>query len=171
MIYSYQGKENPHPGATGQKGEHGHAGFWFFGSEFKEIGGHSQQIDDVLKEITEYVKNKDSRKILFVFDGVQFLEQANKPDNGGNIWATWLYYCTKSEIKKCEVHFVATHADQVNGLAEKIRSSVKKANEQYVNWGCGEMRYEASRFEEPYFHCIDAKKYDVVKDLLDKIRK
>lgn len=170
MLYSYKGKKAPE-GATGKAGERvktkGVLWTGLGGDEFKEIGGIMLHNDSCI----DAINHEPKRKILFIFDGTEFIKQALYPEEGGEIWARWLYYCSQSKIQQREVHFVATHNDCTDGMNIKILECVRTANEEYASiLGGGAKRYDNIRFQEPYFHCINAKSQEEVKRLFDKIR-
>ncbi|MBO4588904.1 MAG: hypothetical protein J5711_08445 [Bacteroidales bacterium] len=167
MLYSYKGEKAPE-GATMKAETKKAGGFLGIGrDELTEIGGNSLNNELVIGQATYYSPGK----VLFVFDGSKFIEQLAHPELGGEIWGRWLLYNTKKPLKK--VHMVATHDDCVDNMRGKILDLIKAANIQYSKLlgGLGTERYTASCFEEPYFHCINAKDSYQVKELLNKIRK
>lgn len=171
MIYSYKDKKAPE-GATGEAGNivksPGFLWTGWGGDEFKEIGGIQTHNDMCIDSIN----SEPHRKILYVFDGTAFIQQALHPEAGGEVWARWLFYCSQSNIQERKVHFVATHNDCTEDMCNKIIECVRMANEKYAAiLGGGTNRYDPTRFKEPYFHCINAKNHDEVKRLFDIIRK
>ena len=103
--------------------------------------------------------------MLFVFDGNVFLDQIRNPRQGGTVYSRWMHY------KKYEArpYFVATHADLVSDMKNKILNEIRSANEEYMSL-VGKERYEMKWFEEPFFYCINARDKEQVKSLIKQIK-
>ena len=134
-----------------------------------EVGGN----DENLIIVTEN-EFKSADYVLFVFDGKMFIDQVSHPEKGNEIYARWLHYNQMfgDEEKWRRAYIVATHADQVENIGEKIRQHIDEANKQYNHLlgDTGIERYKSSLFKSPFFHCINANNFDDVKKLFQSIK-
>ena len=164
-MYSYIGKDAPNT-ATVQT-DSVKTGFLGLGDHLLEIGGNDTNIVDTIEKLNDL----NSTKVLFVFDGNEFIKQLSTQSVGGEIYARWLHYSKNAEIIR--PHFVATHADLVPEMEVMIRDLVVDTNRHYnaILGGSGVERYQSTLFNPPFFHCINAKDREQVKAMFKAIEK
>lgn len=156
ILRSITGKPIPEEfGGTMEKNEE-HTGGFLWGclgaDRFVEIGGNTLSLINTIESLKE---NRKDDFVLYVFDGQSFIQQIKKSESGGEIYGRWLYLKPHCNNLK-HVHFIATHADLVPDMKDKIKLFIKEANDKYQTLTHRD-RYEKSLFEEAFFHCIDAR--------------
>ncbi len=143
-----------------------------FGSwEYQDLGG--TKLYDA-NAYGQYIR--ESRNVVFVFNGFDFLNELKNYKEGGAISTMLTFYVLsqyKNLIKTDNLIFVATHADLYQGdLKKEILSCLKTANKEYREFmGENIDRYVyADLFNmRDRFYCIDARDKEQVKDTFKRI--
>lgn len=150
--------------------------------QITEIGGGSDEL--LNHEITSKVRKSEPDKIIFVFDGVSFLEQLQNPSDGGEIysrlincyWRPLFEGASDDVIRRCftstdKFNLICTHTDTYPGdLRMDILNAIDKANKEYSELiNSNTPRYIKERFDEPYCYYINATNTKEVKDTIDQI--
>lgn len=165
--------------------------YFFLKIQITEIGGGSDEL--LNQEITSKVRELEPDKIIFVFDGVSFLEQLQNPSNGGEIYSRlincyWnpLFVESSSKdgvsskdgascpcFKTDKFNLICTHTDKYHGdLREDILNAIDKANKEYSELiNSNTPRYFKERFDKPYCYYINATNTKEVKDTIKQILK
>lgn len=122
-----------------------------------------------------------AEKVLFVFNGIDFLKEIQSPQLGGviNSKITGLVYNNLKDRHKVKKEkegdgffFIATHADQYSNLKRDIINEMEKANKDYERFFGGARRYPYKQFfSGDHFFCIDSRNPDEVKEMFTKIIK
>ena len=141
--------------------------------DFYDLGGMDTNDENEYK-----IRIKDSRNVVFVFNGCDFLKEIKNYKEGGPISSKLVHYvlpCYKDwKTNSKNLIFIATHADMYNGTADKlredIRNGLKSANEDYKN-KTGDIRYPyVSLFDDDNrFYAIDATDKAKVHEIFGQI--
>lgn len=152
-------------------------GYLWWRKHIIEIGGGSDEL--LNQEITSEVSKLKPDKIIFVFDGVSFLEQLQNPSDGGEIysrlincyWKPLFEGASIDEVSTDKFNLICTHTDKHDGdLKKDIPNAIDKANKEYSELiNSNTPRYFKERFEEPYCYYINATNTKEVKDTIDQI--
>lgn len=113
-------------------------GLVFTKKEITEIGS-TQQIPE--RERKDGILCSDA--IVFVFNGIEILNEMKNWQNGGETTSFLRNYFNFAMEKKFtkRIYFVATHKDQCNEMRSKILNYAEKANHEYVKFSGGSPRY------------------------------
>lgn len=128
ILRNYTGSHKIPSGAT-QGLDDKSTGLLFWEKQITEIGGGTTELINI--EITQKVKGLKPDKIIFVFDGVSFLEQLQNPSIGGEIYSR-LINCYWRPL------FEGTSDDVSHGCStstDKIKSK-KRQEEKDVSHRC-----------------------------------
>lgn len=189
ILRNYTGSYEINSGAT-QGLNNGSTGILFGKIHITEIGGGTVELAN--HEITNMVGESQPDKIIFVFDGVSFLEQLQNPSNGGEIYSRlincyWnpLFVESSSKdgvsskdgascpcFKTDKFNLICTHTDKHHGgdLRENILNAIDKANKEYSELiNSNTPRYFKERFDKPYCYYINATETETVKNTIDQI--
>lgn len=183
ILRNYTGSDEP-SGAT-QGLNNGSTGILFWKMQITEIGGGTVELAN--QEITSMVDELQPDKIIFVFDGVSFLEQLQNPSNGGEIysrlincyWRPLFEGASKDDAsRRCitstdKFNLICTHIDTYPGdLRMDILNAIDKANKEYSELiNSNTPRYIKERFDEPYCYYINATDTEKVKKIINQILK
>lgn len=183
ILRNYTGSYEINSGAT-QGLNNGSTGMLFWKIHITEIGGGTVELAN--QEITNMVGQLQPDKIIFVFDGVSFLEQLQNPSNGGEIysrlincyWRPLFEGASDDVIRRCftstdKFNLICTHTDTYPGdLRMDILNAIDKANKEYSELiNSKTPRYIKERFEEPYCYYINATDTEKVKSTIKQIIK
>lgn len=145
--------------------------------QITEIGGGNLELSN--QEITSKVRELKPDKIIFVFDGVSFLEQLQNPSDGGEIysrlincyWKPLFEGASIDEVSTDKFNLICTHTDKHHGdLKKDILNAIDKANKEYSELiNSNTPRYFKERFEEPYCYYINATDTEKVKNTINQI--
>lgn len=155
-------------------------GHLFWKKQITEIGGGTAELINI--EITQKVKGLKPDKIIFVFDGVSFLEQLQNPSDGGEIysrlincyWKPLFEGASIDEVSTDKFNLICTHTDiyHPGDLRMDILNAIDKANKEYSELiNSNTPRYIKERFEEPYCYYINATDTEKVKSTIKQIMK
>lgn len=154
-------------------------GYLWWGTHITEIGGGSDEL--LNQEITSKVRELKPDKIIFVFDGVSFLEQLQNPSDGGEIysrlincyWKPLFEGASIDEVSTDKFNLICTHTDKHHGdLKKDIPNAIDKANKEYSELiNSSNHRYIKERFEEPICYYINATDTKEVKNTINQILK
>lgn len=177
ILRNYTGSNEPSGATQGLNDES--TGHLFWKKQITEIGGGTAELINI--EITQKVKGLKPDKIIFVFDGVSFLEQLQNPSDGGEIysrlincyWKPLFEGASIDEVSTDKFNLICTHTDKHHGdLREDILNAIDKANKEYSELiNSNTPRYIKERFEEPYCYYINATDTEKVKSTIKQIMK
>lgn len=186
---SYARNLNP-PTEYSQTGEENHSVGILWGTKIKDTGATEGNDEKYAKWI------KECDKVLFFFNGMDFLREIEEFNNGGPIGAK--IHCNvlnaisinKQNIDK--VFFIATHNDEFLEFKEKYikKNTEKKFYEEYgvsgdmrsailkkmtianKEYKFASLRYEyVGCFNKSHFFCIDARNEEQSKGVYKKVIK
>ncbi|MDY6372446.1 MAG: hypothetical protein SPL12_09185 [Bacteroidales bacterium] len=152
-----------------------HGFLWRKKTNVKEVGGNDiniRQFDSIIGNKINAIGNNGI--VLYVFNGIEFLNQVRSPSQGGEIYAIWLHLSHIGHRKNWpqlnRPHFVATHADQCDDMKQLILDAIETANSEYLKLvPIGSARYDRAIFSGPFFHCIDATNPKQVRELINSL--
>ena len=179
LCYSLQGKEYLEPRQTDQEDYRAKkSGFWgaIGVSKFSlhEVGGK-----DIYYLNVDFLEKvfQENEKLVFVFNGNEFIDELRDYQKGGFI-STLLRCYVVPALEKCEkqksIRFVATYADQYVGeksdMASEIFACMERANEEYRSVA-NSKRYPFQTLLNGNLDCVDARDSQTVKELFKSIYK
>lgn len=132
-----------------------------------EVGGSGDRANTV----KEHINNAE--KILFIFNGIDYIEELKHPEKGGLINAMirsdiW----NSNEDVRQKVFFVANFANEYNNgnMRQDIIQLMQEANNNYRGIGYT-MRYPYTDFfsDAARFFCADLRKIDQVRRIFRDI--
>ena len=178
ILRNYTGSDEPSGATQGLNDES--TGLLFWKKQITEIGGGTAELINI--EITQKVKGLKPDKIIFVFDGVSFLEQLQNPSDGGEIysrlincyWKPLFEGASIDEVSTDKFNLICTHTDiyHPGDLRMDILNAIDKANKEYSELiNSNTPRYIKERFEEPYCYYINATDTEKVKSTIIQIMK
>lgn len=183
LYHSLRGVEYNDPQQTGQedyKVNKDNLLGWFGLSKYTihEIGG--KKLFNVSKEFFHQAFLSNS-KLIFVFNGNEFIDELRNYKQGGEISALLRSYIMPA-LKENEsdldsprdITFIATHEDEYNGeerdMETEIFSFMEKANEEYCKVA-NSTRYPFKKLMRGNLFCVDATDSAQVSEVFKKINK
>lgn len=179
LYYSLRGKEYTNPTQTGQE-DYKAKKSGFFGAiglnhfSIHEIGGkHVYNHDSKFLEDAFMV----SEKLVFVFNGNDFIEELRNYREGGYI-SSMLRCFVSPALENCnkqkDIRFIATYEDEYDGqkadMGSEIISCIEHANEEYRKVA-NSTRYPFKSLMHGNLFCVDARDSKKVKDIFKQINK
>lgn len=179
LYYSLREKEYLNPMQTDQEDYKAkNSGFWgaigFSNFTIHEIGGK-----DCYNRDSEFLEEafKTSDKIVFVFNGNDFIEELRNYREGGYI-SSMLRCFVSPALENCNkqksIRFVATFEDEYDGqkedMASEIISCIELANEEYRKVA-NSTRYTFKSLMHGNLFCVDARDSQKVKEIFKQINK
>ena len=167
LFHSLCGKEYADPHQTDEYDYKAkNFGFWgkigFSHFSIHEVGGKDKFYTDL-----NFLENviRESEKIVFVFDGNDFIDELKNFQKGGYISSMLRCYVIPA-LEKCNkeksICFVATHADEYCGVKDdmntEIISSLEHANEEYRKIAHS-TRYPFKTLMHGNLFCTDARDF------------
>ena len=176
LVHSLKNEAYDNPQETGEEEYKVKKGSFFGFSKYSihEIGG---------KEIyyfngaflTDAFKN--DKKVVFVFNGNDFINELKNYDEGGLISTILRCYVMPSlegAQKQLSIQFIATFEDQYSGekpdMQSEIISCIEKANSEYLKIVPAQ-RYPFKSLLHGNLFCVDARDSNKVRQLFKQITK
>lgn len=153
---------------------------WFGLSKYSihETGGKDRFLFD--KELLHQAFLSNS-KLVFVFNGNEFIDELKNYKQGGQISALLRCYVMPALKEKeadldspQEITFIATHEDEYDGnerdMETEIFTCLEKANEEYRRVANG-TRYPFKKLMRGNLYCVDATDSAQVRQIFNTINK
>lgn len=179
LYYSLRGKEYLNPIQTDQEDYKAkNSGIWgaigFSHYSIHEIGGK-----DVYNYDSKFLEDAFmvNDKLVFVFNGNDFIEELRNYREGGSISSMLRCYISPA-LENCnkqkDIRFIATYEDEYDGqkadMRSEIISCIEHANEEYLKVA-NSTRYPFKSLIPGNLFCVDARDSKKVKDIFKQINK